>query len=330
MNIPIKLTNCVFKNVLKDCALMCIRGASHTRLVEVGRLVAPKVTEEYKTGQMFLHKLFGYRGVILFPWKAVVYNRNRRRRTRADSEQPQPSESTRKEAKGEEQTFYTALVDNRDVPFIRSQSEAVTFIAQYGSSNSLYAIPGFDYVAHHHVLPYTATQDEPLQHELWDKFLDYDPNKEPQFNAKSTLKVWQKRNRPWLQLSDVYMETTENVQVTVIPFYMGCRGHETYWWRYRVCLENLGEDTVQLRERHWRIFSLSGVLETVRGRGVVGQEPVLSRESPAFQYSSHVSLQAPSGHMWGTFKMERKNGLTFDCRVPPFALESAPMPDIKF
>lgn len=42
-------------------------------------------------------------------------------------------------------------------------------------------------------------------------------------------------------------------------------------WRYCVRLENIGEETVQLRERHWRIFSLSGTLETVRGRGVVGQ-----------------------------------------------------------
>jgi polymerase delta-interacting protein 2 len=65
----------------------------------------------------------------------------------------------------------------------------------------------------------------------------------------------------------------------------------------------LGEQSVQLRERHWRIFSLSGTLETVRGRGVVGQEPVLSKKSPAFQYSSHVSLQAPSGHMWLVFKI---------------------------
>jgi hypothetical protein len=69
-------------------------------------------------------------------------------------------------------------------------------------------------------------------------------------------------------------------------------------WRYCIRLENLGDLTVQLRERHWRIFSLSGTLETVRGRGVVGQEPVLSSSLPAFQYSSHVSLQAPSGHMW--------------------------------
>lgn len=42
-------------------------------------------------------------------------------------------------------------------------------------------------------------------------------------------------------------------------------------WRYCIRLENLGNEVVQLRERHWRIFSLSGTLETVRGRGVVGK-----------------------------------------------------------
>ena len=71
-----------------------------------------------------------------------------------------------------------------------------------------------------------------------------------------------------------------------------------FQWRYSIRLENLGEQAVTLRERNWRIFSLSGTLETVRGRGVVGHEPILNQEQPAFQYSSHVSLQAPSGHMW--------------------------------
>lgn len=98
----------------------------------------------------------------------------------------------------------------------------------------------------------------------------------------------------------------------------------SFQWRYCIRLENLGELSVQLRERHWRIFSLSGTLETVRGRGVVGQEPILSPRLPAFQYSSHVSLGATSGHMWGTFRMEREDGHTFDCRIPPFSLESKP------
>jgi len=44
-----------------------------------------------------------------------------------------------------------------------------------------------------------------------------------------------------------------------------------FQWRYCIRIENLGQETVQLRERHWRIFSLSGTLETVRGRGVAGQ-----------------------------------------------------------
>ena len=71
-----------------------------------------------------------------------------------------------------------------------------------------------------------------------------------------------------------------------------------YWWRYCIRLENLGEATVKVRGRYQRLYSLSGRMETVRGLGVDGQEPVLSRDKPAFQYSSHVSLQAPSGHMW--------------------------------
>ena len=71
-----------------------------------------------------------------------------------------------------------------------------------------------------------------------------------------------------------------------------------YWWRYNIRLENLSQEQVQLRERHWKIYSLTGRLETVKGKGVIGQEPVLSVSQPAFQYSSHVSLRCPSGHMW--------------------------------
>ena len=56
-------------------------------------------------------------------------------------------------------------------------------------------------------------------------------------------------------------------------------------------VKTLGERAVQLRERYWRVFSLSGALENVRGRGVVGEEPILSKEQPAFQYSSHINLQ---------------------------------------
>merc|ERR1711915_740646 len=55
-------------------------------------------------------------------------------------------------------------------------------------------------------------------------------------------------------------------RVTVIPFYMGFRQGESqqnnvYWWRYCIRLENLGQATVQLRERNWRIFPSRGPLK---------------------------------------------------------------------
>ncbi|KAG8122526.1 hypothetical protein E2320_018012, partial [Naja naja] len=198
-----------------------------------------------------------------------------------------------KKVKGKTHTYYQVLIDARDCPHIsqRSQTEAVTFLANHDDSRALYAIPGLDYVSHEDILPYTSTDQVPIQHELFERFLLYDQTKAPPFVARDTLCAWQEKNHPWLELSDVHRETTENIRVTVIPFYMGMReaqNSHVYWWRYCIRLENLNNEVVQLRERHWRIFSLSGTLETVRGRGVVGREPVLSKEQPAFQYSSHV------------------------------------------
>lgn len=310
--------------VLPVVSRLLVARRTYARLAEVGRLETPKVSGKYETGQLILHRVFGYRGVVLFPWLARVYDRDLPNRRETDEES---SQNVGKEVRGRTHTFYQVLIDQRDCPYIRAQTEAVTFLGNQDSSRSLYAIPGLDYVAHEDIIPYVSAEKSPLNHELFDKFLVLNPKGDPPFLAQETLKAWQNKNHPWLELSDVHKETTENIRVTVIPFYMGCRdshASSVYWWRYCIRLENLGSLSVQLRERHWRIFSLSGTLETVRGRGVVGQEPILTRTLPAFQYSSHVSLQAPSGHMWGTFRMEREDGYTFDCRIPPFSLESKP------
>uniref|UniRef100_A0A0A1XD24 Polymerase delta-interacting protein 2 n=1 Tax=Zeugodacus cucurbitae TaxID=28588 RepID=A0A0A1XD24_ZEUCU len=365
--------------VTAKCDIILLRqfskqGSKLAKLAEVGRLESVKLDGKYETGQLFLHRIFGYRGVVLFPWSARVYDRDlhnhskQKQRISAErssntsiateksnqSANAQPSittgqgktdahatsgdeianssatsdtDASAKEVKGKVHTFYQVLIDSRDCPYIRAQTEAVTFLGNQDSNRSLYAIPGLDYVAHDDIMPYTSGEKHPLQHELFDKFLTHVPGKDPPFEGQDTLKAWQEKNHPWLELSDVHKETTDNIRVTVIPFYMGCRetpASSVYWWRYCIRLENLGVLSVQLRERHWRIFSLSGTLETVRGRGVVGQEPILSPRLPAFQYSSHVSLQAPSGHMWGTFRLEREDGHTFDCKIPPFSLESKP------
>lgn len=135
---------------------------------------------------------------------------------------------------------------------------------------------------------------------------------DPPFEARETLRAWQEKNHPWLELSDVHKETTENIRVTVTPFYMGCRESQSstvfwvgilietnkfpdicFWtaqWRYCIRLENLGELSVQLRERHWRIFSLSGTLETVRGRGVIGQVAYDNGHSVNWHFTYNIVL----------------------------------------
>ena len=125
-------------------------------------------------------------------------------------------------------TFFVSLL----LYVQRAQTEAVTFLGNHESSRSLYAIPGLDYVAHEDILPYSTNEKTAVQHELFDKFLAFHPDRDPPFVAQETLRAWQQKNHPWLELSDVHKETTENIRVTVIPFYMGCRESQTtsvYW-----------------------------------------------------------------------------------------------------
>ncbi|KRX94205.1 polymerase delta-interacting protein 2 [Trichinella pseudospiralis] len=304
------------------------------RLAEIGKFAQPKLNENYNHGQLFLHRIFGYRGVILFSWSAEVYDRDCQRKVTMSQQLSGVYKTPGGiEIKGVRHTYYQALIDERDWAHIRNQAESVTFLGPQNGSRALYAIPGLDYVCQSDVLPYHSNETAPIMHELFERFLAFDSSK-LSWIGRETLKAWKAKNYPWLALSSVHRETTDSIRVTVIPFYMGSREAQNaiiYWWRYCVRLENLGNETVTLRERHWKIFSISGTLDTVRGRGVVGVEPELTNNAPAFQYSSHVSLHAPSGHMWqsrpkgqslGSFKMERANGQTFECRVPPFALES--------
>ncbi|XP_015763218.1 PREDICTED: polymerase delta-interacting protein 2-like [Acropora digitifera] len=298
----------------------------YARLAEIGRFQEPITSGKYEPGQLFLHRIFGYRGVILFTWTARLYDRDKETRENEKSLEENGSFNPGKEMKAETQTYYQALIDNRDSPFIRAQPEIVTFLG-YESENALYSIPGLDYISQEDVLPYMISDisSHPIHHELFDKFLYPEAKRVPPFAPRDALHSWQEKNRRWLELTDVHRETTSNIRITVMPFYMGTKVQQklaNFMWRYCIRIENLGQETVQLRERHWRIFSLSGTLETVRGRGVVGQEPVLTLQEPAFQYTSHVSLQAPSGNMWGKFRFERSDGSTFETPIPPFALES--------
>jgi ApaG protein len=122
----------------------------------------------------------------------------------------------------------------------------------------------------------------------------------------------------------MFSETTDSITVTVRPVFVeeqSSPAEDKYVWAYKVRIENRGKETVQLRNRHWKITDARGKLEEVKGPGVVGEQPVL-KPGEAFEYTSGCPLKTPSGFMVGTYEMERPDGSRFDVRIPMFSLDS--------
>jgi ApaG protein len=88
-----------------------------------------------------------------------------------------------------------------------------------------------------------------------------------------------------------------------------------------VRIDNGGAETVQLRNRYWRITDSLGRIQEVRGPGVVGEQPIL-HPGESFEYTSGTPLKTPSGIMVGTYQMEAQGGERFDIAIPAFSLDS--------
>jgi len=126
----------------------------------------------------------------------------------------------------------------------------------------------------------------------------------------------------------MYSQTTRDIRITVEPYYLDDQSSPSddhYVWAYHVKIENVGERTVQLINRHWRITDANGRMQEVRGSGVVGEQPVLD-PGEAFEYTSGTPLATPSGIMVGSYEMESDAGERFDVDVPAFSLDSPHQP----
>ena len=116
--------------------------------------------------------------------------------------------------------------------------------------------------------------------------------------------------------------TTRGVRIQVKSAYLPDRSvpdEGRYLFAYRVRISNVGHETVQLISRHWIITDATGHTEEVRGRGVVGEQPLL-RPGESFQYTSSCELKTSTGIMRGTYQMVTEEGDHFDVEIAPFAL----------
>ncbi|MFK7798521.1 MAG: Co2+/Mg2+ efflux protein ApaG [Aureispira sp.] len=116
---------------------------------------------------------------------------------------------------------------------------------------------------------------------------------------------------------------THDIRVSVETMYQSMYSKplaNEYVHAYRITIENLGEDTVQLLQRHWFIWDSTNTLREVEGDGVIGVQPVLE-PNELHQYVSGSPLQADIGKMYGTFSMKNlSTDEVFEVVIPMFYL----------
>src|SRR5690606_32112860 len=118
-------------------------------------------------------------------------------------------------------------------------------------------------------------------------------------------------------------EITDGVKISVETIYQpeySNPANEHFMFAYRVNIENLTENTVQLLNRRWLIFDSNGTKREVEGEGVVGQQPVIE-PGDNHEYVSGCNLKTDMGSMKGSYEMRRiVDGRKFRVNIPEFYL----------
>jgi ApaG protein len=118
------------------------------------------------------------------------------------------------------------------------------------------------------------------------------------------------------------MAITHGVRVSVTTSYLDEQSTPKdgrFVFSYTVTIANEGQETVQLRSRHWVITNARNHVEEVSGDGVVGKQPVLMPNG-VHQYTSGCVLKTAWGTMNGSYRMRRKDGSEFEAEIAPFLL----------
>ncbi|WP_457616333.1 Co2+/Mg2+ efflux protein ApaG [Lutibacter sp.] len=118
-------------------------------------------------------------------------------------------------------------------------------------------------------------------------------------------------------------QVTNGIKISVASCFEGTsyRNYQLYYaFSYQVTIENQSNDTVQLLERHWKIFDSLKNIEIVEGAGVIGKKPVL-KPTQKHIYKSNCFLASPIGAMKGFYNMINfKTSKSFKVYIPTFQL----------
>ncbi|MEY2894321.1 MAG: hypothetical protein RIS42_40 [Bacteroidota bacterium] len=93
-----------------------------------------------------------------------------------------------------------------------------------------------------------------------------------------------------------------------------------YFFSYQITILNRSIQPVQLVSRYWQILDGGLHEETVKGLGVVGQQPILEPNT-SFTYTSGCPLMSEFGKMSGHYTfLNLTTQETFQVEIPAFSL----------
>jgi ApaG protein len=122
--------------------------------------------------------------------------------------------------------------------------------------------------------------------------------------------------------SKVAADRRYDVTVSATTQYLAEQSDEAagrYVFAYTITLRNTGSVAAQLISRHWIIADAQGLVQEVRGLGVVGAQPLL-QPGESFEYTSGTSIATSVGTMRGSYQMLAEDGARFEAPIPEFTL----------
>ncbi|VAW51824.1 ApaG protein [hydrothermal vent metagenome] len=112
------------------------------------------------------------------------------------------------------------------------------------------------------------------------------------------------------------------IDVQVQPAYIAEQSdpaNNHFVFSYTVTIHNSGSSPAKLLTRHWVITNGDGIIQEVKGDGVIGEQPHL-QPGEGFQYTSGTFMSTPFGTMQGSYQMLTDAGEKFDADIPAFKL----------
>ena len=112
------------------------------------------------------------------------------------------------------------------------------------------------------------------------------------------------------------------IEVAAATQYLADQSDENagrFVFAYTITLRNTGSVAAQLISRHWVITDAQGLVQEVRGLGVVGAQPRLA-PGESFEYTSGTAIGTSVGTMKGAYQMVAADGTRFEAPIPEFTL----------